>query len=173
MLGACVLVQVDQKASGNEASMPLPDPTQEMSLHLDMAIEALRHLDSDNRMVARCQDYLEQFVQVVQALGKHRPPTHFSRVHPANSPIAIAQGLIPQPNDWQAPYAQNHQAYSQMQHEGDYALLQNTAVGMFNNGMISSTKQSPLGMELGEFMLDGDLEFLSSHSYAYNRGVPQ
>ncbi len=59
-----------------------------------------------------------------------------------------------------------------MPQAGDYALLQNSAVGMFN-GMVSSTKQSPLGMELGEFMLDGDLEFLSSHSYAYNRGVPQ
>ena len=34
-----------------------------------MAIEALRDLDSDNRMVARCRDYLEQLVQVVQALG--------------------------------------------------------------------------------------------------------
>jgi hypothetical protein len=34
-----------------------------------MAIEDLRELDSDNRMVARCRDYLEQLVQVVYALG--------------------------------------------------------------------------------------------------------
>ena len=40
-----------------------------MVLYLRMAIEALRDLDSDNRMVARCRDYLEQLVQVVQALG--------------------------------------------------------------------------------------------------------
>jgi hypothetical protein len=40
-----------------------------MVLYLRMAIEALRDLDSDNRMVARCRDYLEQLVQVVHALG--------------------------------------------------------------------------------------------------------
>jgi hypothetical protein len=40
-----------------------------MVLYLKMAIEALRGLDSDNRMVARCRDYLEQLVQVVRALG--------------------------------------------------------------------------------------------------------
>jgi hypothetical protein len=55
---------------------------------------------------------------------------------------------------------------------GDYALLHTSAAGMFN-GLVPSTKQSPLGMELGEFMLDGDLEFLSSQSFAYNRGVTQ
>ncbi|EXJ56967.1 hypothetical protein A1O7_07311 [Cladophialophora yegresii CBS 114405] len=160
VLGACVLVQVDQKASSNDPSMSLPDSTEDMTLHLGMAIEALRHLDNDNRMIARCRDYLEQFVQVVHAL-------------------AIAQGLVPQPNDWQGPFRQNQgqgpqNPYPQMAAQaGDYALLHtNPAVGMFN-GMIPSNKQSPLGMELGEFMLDGDLEFLSSHSFAYNRGAAQ
>ena len=84
---------------------------------------------------------------------------------------AVGHGLVPQPHGWQAPYRQQGQTpYAQMASTGDYAVLQNTAMGMFN-GMVSSTKQSPLGMELGEFMLDGDLEFLSSHSFAYNRGV--
>ncbi len=70
VLGACVLVQVDQKASSNDAGTSFPESTEDMTLHLGMAIEALRHLDLDNRMVARCRDYLEQFVQVVQSLGK-------------------------------------------------------------------------------------------------------
>ncbi|OCT49144.1 hypothetical protein CLCR_04559 [Cladophialophora carrionii] len=161
VLGACVLVQVDQKASSNDPSMSLPDSTEDMTLHLGMAIEALRHLDNDNRMIARCRDYLEQFVQVVHAL-------------------AIGQGLVPQPNDWQGPFRQSQaqgqgqgqNPYPQMAQAGDYALLHTSAAGMFN-GMIQSNKQSPLGMELGEFMLDGDLEFLSSHSFAYNRGVTQ
>ena len=65
-----MLVQVDQKTSRNDAAMSLPDSTEDMTLHLGMAIEALRHLDNDNRMIARCRDYLEQFVQVVHALGK-------------------------------------------------------------------------------------------------------
>jgi hypothetical protein len=64
---------VDQKASNNDPSMSLPDSTEDMTLHLGMAIEALRYLDNDNRMVARCRDYLEQFVQVVHALGKQNP----------------------------------------------------------------------------------------------------
>lgn len=67
VLGACVLVQVDQKASSSDA---IPDSTEDMTLHLSMALEALRHMDNDNPMVSRCRDYLEQFVQVVQALGK-------------------------------------------------------------------------------------------------------
>lgn len=41
-----------------------------MSNHLGMAIDALRDLDEDNRMVARCRDYLEQFVQIIRSLGK-------------------------------------------------------------------------------------------------------
>ncbi|OQV06994.1 Fungal specific transcription factor domain-containing protein isoform 2 [Cladophialophora immunda] len=173
VLGACVLVQIDQKASGNESNMSLTESTEDMSLHLEMAIEAIRHLDSDNRMVARCRDYLEQFVQVVQAL-------------------AIGQGLLPQPHDWQ-PVTYHHptnpSAYGQVpqppppHHEGgDYGVLlgggaaavgASVGMGIYNHssGIVASSKQSPLGMELGEFMLDGDLEFLSSHSFAYNRGV--
>ncbi|KIY03377.1 uncharacterized protein Z520_00068 [Fonsecaea multimorphosa CBS 102226] len=168
VLGACVLVQIDQKASGNESNMSLTESTEDMSLHLEMAIEAIRHIDSDNRMVARCRDYLEQFVQVVQAL-------------------AIGQGLLPQPHDWQ-PVTYHHPAgnvpaFPQVPHippheAGDYGVLlgggAGAVMGMFNHGssgVVASSKQSPLGMELGEFMLDGDLEFLSSHSFAYNRGV--
>jgi hypothetical protein len=47
----------------------LPDTTQDMFIHLGLAVEALRDLDSDYRVVARCRDYLEQLLQVVQALG--------------------------------------------------------------------------------------------------------
>jgi hypothetical protein len=32
-------------------------------------------------------------------------------------------------------------------------------------------KQSPVGMELGEFMLDGDFDFLSGQLLDYNPGV--
>ncbi|OAG40419.1 hypothetical protein AYO21_05319 [Fonsecaea monophora] len=173
VLGACVLVQIDQKASENRSNMSLTESTEDMCLHLEMAIEAIRHLDSDNRMVARCRDYLEQFVQVVQAL-------------------AIGQGLIPQPHNWQpVTYHQptNQASFGQVppvpRHgAGDYGVLLGggaaavgASVGMgiynHNGGIVANSKQSPLGMELGEFMLDGDLEFLSSHSFAYNRGVAQ
>lgn len=88
MLGACVLVQVDQKASRNDPGMSLPDSTEDMTLHLSMAIEALRHLDNDNRMVARCRDYLEQFVQVVQALGKE--VFHYAKVLRRLTPMQLS-----------------------------------------------------------------------------------
>jgi hypothetical protein len=73
VLATCILIYVDQNASGDHSSMPLPDSTQDMIFHLGMAIEALRDLNIDNRVVARCRDYLEQLVQVVQALGMYAP----------------------------------------------------------------------------------------------------
>lgn len=41
--------------------------------------------------------------------------------------------------------------------------------GGLMNGAIQ--KQSPLGMELGEFMLDSDLDFLGNQLFEYNPGV--
>jgi hypothetical protein len=40
---------------------------QDAGQYLSQAIQALRNLDSDNRMVARCREYLEQLVQVLES----------------------------------------------------------------------------------------------------------
>jgi hypothetical protein len=63
VLVGCILISLDQKSASESHS------TQDIIQPLRMAIEDLRELDSDNRMVARCRDYLEQLVQVVYALG--------------------------------------------------------------------------------------------------------
>ena len=68
-MGACILIQVELKRCATQPGFQLHDTTEDMSAHLEMAIEALKVLDNDNRMVARCRDYLEQFVQTVRNLG--------------------------------------------------------------------------------------------------------
>ena len=70
VVGACILIQVEQKGLAARPSIHLSESTEDMSEHLEMAIEALKELDKDNRMVARCRDYLEQFVQIVRSLGE-------------------------------------------------------------------------------------------------------
>ncbi len=69
VLGACILIHVDSTAAGNQSNMQLPDSIENLRFHLEMAIEALHDLDCNNRMVARCRDYLEQLAQVLQGLG--------------------------------------------------------------------------------------------------------
>lgn len=63
VLVGCILVSLDQ----NTIEM---SSTQDLMQHLQMAVEALWDLDSDNRMVARCREYLDQLVQVVYAISK-------------------------------------------------------------------------------------------------------
>lgn len=70
MVGACILIQVEQKGLTPQPIIHFSESTEDMSNHLGMAIDALRDLDEDNRMVARCRDYLEQFVQIIRSLGK-------------------------------------------------------------------------------------------------------
>lgn len=79
-----IIVSIQRSVSGGrlhpdpsrtERTYPQPiihfsESTEDMSNHLGMAIDALRDLDEDNRMVARCRDYLEQFVQIIRSLGK-------------------------------------------------------------------------------------------------------
>lgn len=70
VVGACILIQVEQKGLAGRPSIHLSESTEDMSEHLGMSIEALKELDKDNRMVERCRDYLEQFVQIVRSLGE-------------------------------------------------------------------------------------------------------
>ncbi|KAH8799845.1 fungal-specific transcription factor domain-containing protein [Xylogone sp. PMI_703] len=148
VLVMCILIFIDQNTSGSPTSTLLPDSTQDIILHLGMAIEALRDLDDDNRMVARCRDYLEQLVQVVRAL-------------------AVEQGLLSQPLDWGTGYLSNSAAFDAVNGSGDASTL------LASSGFMSGTnnKHSPLGMELGEFMLDGDLDFLSHQLFGFNRST--
>ncbi|RFU24957.1 hypothetical protein B7463_g11376, partial [Scytalidium lignicola] len=149
VLVMCILIFIDQNTANSPSNALLPDSTQDIIVHLGMAIEALRELDDDNRMVARCRDYLEQLVQVVQAL-------------------AVGQGLVAQPSDWGAGLLSNSSAFETLNGGGgDSSLLHDGVTGLVNG--VSRNKHSPLGMELGEFMLDGDLDFLSNQLFGFNR----
>lgn len=53
----------------NESSQAM-NYSQDAGLYLREAIQALRALDSDHRMITRCREYLEQMAQVVQSLRK-------------------------------------------------------------------------------------------------------
>jgi hypothetical protein len=62
VLVGCILVSLDQNTADVHS-------TQDLIQHLRMSVEALWDLDRDNRMVARCREYLDQLVHVVYTLG--------------------------------------------------------------------------------------------------------
>lgn len=61
-----------------------------------------------------------------------------------------------------------HSSLRPMNNDGTAVYPPGAAGGVMHGAY---QKQSPLGMELGEFMLDGDLDFLSGQIFDYNRGV--
>ena len=63
VLVTCVLVSLENNSPDSHS-------IQDLFQHLRMAIEALWDLDRENRMIARCREYLDQLVQVVHALGR-------------------------------------------------------------------------------------------------------
>lgn len=68
MIVAAVLVSIQEN---DDPSSPTVSYSQDAGLYLLEAIEALRALDSERRMITRCREYLEQLVQVVQSLCEY------------------------------------------------------------------------------------------------------
>lgn len=136
-----------------------------MFLHLGLSIEALRGLDSDYRMVARCRDYLEQLVQVVQTLGIWFLP-RIRNIYILTI-AAVGQGLLAESAEWRTGYGPND-SFDNPNGSGNSGSIPGETVALGNSTF--NNRHSPLGMELGEFMLDGDLNFLSSHLFEYNSG---
>jgi hypothetical protein len=56
-----------------------------------------------------------------------------------------------------------------MDDNGHSTILPDAAGEILYGGL--NNKQSPLGIELGEFMLDSDLDFLNSQMFEYNPGA--
>jgi hypothetical protein len=75
---------------------------------------------------------------------------------------AVGQGLLTESTEWRTGYVPNHSFDNP---NGSGASLPGGTAAMGNGSL--NNKYSPLGMELGEFMLDGDLTFLSSHLFEY------
>lgn len=165
-MGACILIQVEQKGLAAQPSIQLSESTEDMSAHLGMAIEALKDLDKDNRMVARCRDYLEQFVQIVRSLGEASILMSYALTDFVS---AIGQGLLPQPTNWHVSDPPNTGGVEMLPYYDDYHLLQGSIMGAANGA--TQNHHSPFGMEMGQFLLEDDLNVLNYHSFAYNRAT--
>ncbi|KAJ9377612.1 transcriptional regulator family: Fungal Specific TF [Paecilomyces variotii] len=108
--------------------------------YLDIAVDALKRLDSGNRVIERCVEYLSQISVVLMALTSNGPiPNTSSGMYPPSYG----------PNLGATPTSQ-----SMSNMPGRYN---------FNN-------QSPVGVDLGEFMIDSDLDFLGK-LFDLNRNV--
>jgi hypothetical protein len=81
--------------------------------------------------------------------------------------IAAGRGHLPDTDEWRTRALTN--TSFKPEDGGGNSVMPPGAIGGVLNGTYH--KQSPLGMELGEFMLDGDLDFLSGQLFEYNTGV--
>ncbi|KAL1866395.1 hypothetical protein Plec18167_009063 [Paecilomyces lecythidis] len=98
--------------------------------YLDIAVEALKRLDSGNRVIERCVEYLSQLSVVLVALTSNGPiPNTVANMYPPSYGPHLSS----------TPTSQN------LSHMG---------------GRYNFTNQSPVGVDLGEFMIDSDLDFL-------------
>jgi hypothetical protein len=79
---------------------------------------------------------------------------------------AIGQGLLDQSAEWTVQNIPNP-SLEYSNGNGNSGIQPGAIDGMTNRELHS--KHSPLGMEMGEFMLDGDLEFLNSQMIEYNQ----
>lgn len=70
------------------------------------------------------------------------------------------------------PALPNAGAVELLPYYDDYHLLQTSAMGVTN--VAGQSSNSPFGLEMGQFLLEGDLNVLNYHSFAYNHaGLPQ
>lgn len=89
-----------------------------------------------------------------------------NRVYAKLTTAAAGRGHLPETDEWRMR-AITSTSFRPEDGSGNAVFPPGTIGGMLNGAY---HKQSPLGMELGEFMLDGDLDFLSSQLFEYNPG---
>lgn len=123
----------------------------EGSLHT--AVDALKLLDKGNRMIETCAGFLNRLGHVISLLSKpyrktslQFPPKMLISREAADDSIGSAfQPLIPGTND--------------------HALLNSHSRAMPVSAQLGSinyqSQLEPLGMDLGEFLIESDLDFLN------------
>ncbi|KKA20471.1 hypothetical protein T310_5522 [Rasamsonia emersonii CBS 393.64] len=109
--------------------------------YLDLAAEALRCLDSGNRVIERCVEYLSQLSLALAALTSNGTPSFNNN-----------GGLV-------GNYA-NGNGYPAGMVSPPIAQTAAASANMANRGNPFPLSQSPVGIDLGEFMIDSDLDFL-------------
>lgn len=79
----------------------------------------------------------------------------------------VGQGFTPETAEWLSR-SLLHPSIPSTDGNGHSGTLLDASGGILGGNL--NNKQSPLGIELGEFMLDSDLDFLSSQLFEYNPG---
>lgn len=137
------------KHSSTLHNFVLPEALEASSRPLQLAVEALNALDTGNRMVEKCTTFLERLEHVLASLSKCLYDYRY--VVLANGSIAASPSAAMM---YQAPMPEHDASHIDSQTFQD--SLTQTA------GQLPQTmQQSPLGMDLGEFMIESDLDFLN------------
>jgi hypothetical protein len=144
--------------------MTIMNYNQDAGHSLRDAIRALYGLDSDHRMIARCREYLEQLVQVLQSLC--RSADSCNRIFLMLQAVTTkGQGLG---FEFQLQGLPQRTQYSSQSGNDRNSSLDNE-YWPYSNQIPGTQKQSPLGIELGEFFMDSDLNFLNDHMFSFGQ----
>jgi hypothetical protein len=125
----------------------LPESLEVSAKPLQKAVDALMLLDNGNRMVERCASFLDRLGQLLSSLSRSSPILH---------DLATITDTYP------ASHSLNSLTYPSVLPEGvtpGIPLFQGN--GMPIPPQMNLQQQSPLGMDLGEFMMESDLDFLN------------
>ncbi|KAL1963182.1 hypothetical protein VTN77DRAFT_8615 [Rasamsonia byssochlamydoides] len=109
--------------------------------YLDLAVEALRRLDSGNRVIERCVEYLSQLSLALAALTSNGAPS----LNNNSSMVGNFGNGYPPTGIVTPPISQTAAA---------------AGAPLTNRNNQFPLSQSPVGIDLGEFMIDSDLDFL-------------
>jgi hypothetical protein len=134
--------------------MPLSTALDITSRPLQPAVDALLQLDNGNRMVEKCAAFLDRLGRLLPSLSISTTMT-FCIASVADN--CAASGFSDT----------NQIAYTSLIPGSvalDISMLQNRDTDMRNNPPMYMQEESPLGIELGEFMMESDLDFLNYFS---------
>jgi len=153
---AALLVERDRELHGAQP-LSLPIPSHKLHRSLSDASQALRLLDSKNKMVDTCALYLEQLTGFLMAIGEQRLSFYFSLyiitillAHILTG-YAVDAPSIPVPVSMNSAFGNNART-SLPSYRSDFILPPSRE---------TITNLSPVGMDFGEFVLDGDINFMS------------
>ncbi|KFY90238.1 hypothetical protein V498_06095 [Pseudogymnoascus sp. VKM F-4517 (FW-2822)] len=125
------LLVVQSRHSDSAGGIPLLLSPAEMQRALLEASSVLRRLDTENRTIKRCTKYVERLIEVLRTLA------------------ATSDSFMPLPPDLD-PFSSG---------EFHFGNNGNETFAGLSGPSLSDT--SPLGMELGEFILEEDMEFMN------------
>ncbi|KAH8689695.1 fungal-specific transcription factor domain-containing protein [Talaromyces proteolyticus] len=129
------------------------EPVERARPYLGLAVDALRRLDSGNRVIERCVEYLSQITMALTALTSNPPSTDIPTLNSLNNPnTTYPSEMLPSSTTIsQAP-------------GGPLAPFTDRSAQF-------PLSQSPVGVDLGEFMIDSDLDFLGKLFYDINQSA--